>query len=142
MRTDHDERSTATEHAAGPSSSPGGSGWVRVCANADLAPNTPLRVVIGNNAIVIVRGTDGVVHALDDTCTHGQVSLSEGFVEGNELECWAHGATFDLETGAALTLPATKPLRVYPVAINDEDIVILSAGRFADGSDVDGNGVK
>lgn len=142
MRTDDGYRSTPTEHAANLSSSTDGSGWVRVCVGADLAPNTPLRAVIGNNAVVIVRGTDGVVYALDDTCTHGQVSLSEGFVEGNEIECWAHGATFDLATGAALSLPATKPLRVYPVAINDEDIVISSAGRFAERSDVDRDGVK
>ncbi len=115
---------------------------MRVYADADLAPDTPLQAVIENNAIVVVRGTDGVVHALDDTCTRGQVSLSEGFVEDDMIECWAYGATFDLATGAALSLPATKPLRVYPVAISDGGIVVSTAGRFADGSDAAGNDAK
>lgn len=109
--------------------------WVRACADADLAPNTPLQVVIGGVPIVVVRGSDGVVHALDDTCTHAQVSLSEGFVEGDEIECGAHGAAFDLRSGDALSLPATRALRVYPVAIEAGGIIVSTAGHLADVSD-------
>lgn len=116
--------------------------WVRVCADADLAPNTPLQVVIDRLPIVVVRGSDGVVHALDDTCTHAQVSLSEGVVEGDEIECEAHGATFDLTSGAARSLPATKALRVYPVAIEEGDVVGSTAGHLADGSDAGQDGPR
>ena len=53
------------------------------------------------------------VHAIGDTCTHGDISLSEGFVEDETLECWAHGSQFSLRTGKPLTLPAYEPVPVY-----------------------------
>jgi 3-phenylpropionate/trans-cinnamate dioxygenase ferredoxin subunit len=54
-------------------------------------------------------------YAVDDTCTHDECSLGEGELEDCIVECPCHGATFDVRTGEALTLPATRPLRVYPV---------------------------
>lgn len=139
MRADDDHYSAAAGQSADLSQGPGGSSWVRVCSSADFAPNSPLRIMIGDTPVVIIRGTDGVVHALDDTCTHARVSLSEGSVEGDTIECSAHGATFDLSTGAALSLPATKPLRIYRVAIDDGELVVSSEGHFADGPDVNRN---
>jgi 3-phenylpropionate/trans-cinnamate dioxygenase ferredoxin component len=74
--------------------------------------------------IALVRDSDGVVHAIGDTCTHGDISLSEGFVEDDTLECWAHGSKFSLTTGAALTLPAYEPVPIFTVTIVDGDIYI------------------
>ena len=67
------------------------------------------------------------VYALGDVCTHQNISLSEGEVDEDELtiECWKHGSAFSLETGEALTLPATQPEPVYDVRIDDGEIVVV-----------------
>ena len=73
----------------------------------------------GERAVLVVRLDDGY-HAVDDTCTHERCSLGEGWLEDGIVECPCHGATFDARTGTALTLPATKPLRVYPVRVGPD----------------------
>jgi 3-phenylpropionate/trans-cinnamate dioxygenase ferredoxin subunit len=97
---------------------------VRVCAASEIRVDQAARVVIGGTAIAIVRDSAGEVHAIGDTCTHGDVSLSEGFVEDDTLECWAHGSRFDLRSGKPLTLPAYEPVPVFDVTIVDGDIYI------------------
>ena len=64
------------------------------------------------------------MHAIGDTCTHGEISLSEGFVEDETLECWAHGSQFSLVTGKPLNLPAYEPVPVYPIELIDGDVYI------------------
>lgn len=96
----------------------------RVCAVADLAPNAAMKVVVDDKPIALVIDSAGTVHALGDTCTHGDISLSEGFVEDDTLECWAHGSKFELTTGKPLTLPAYQPVPVYPVTIVDGDVYV------------------
>ncbi|HWU45964.1 MAG TPA: non-heme iron oxygenase ferredoxin subunit [Humibacter sp.] len=96
----------------------------RVCAAAELAPNSPLRVVIDGMPIAVVKDSAGVIHAIGDTCTHGEISLSEGFVEGETLECWAHGSQFSLVTGKPLNLPAYEPVPVFVVEQIDGDIYL------------------
>jgi 3-phenylpropionate/trans-cinnamate dioxygenase ferredoxin component len=81
-------------------------------------------VVIDGAPIAVVIDSAGRVHALGDTCTHGDISLAEGFVEDDTLECWAHGSKFSLETGKPLTLPAYEPVPVYAVSIIDGDVFI------------------
>jgi 3-phenylpropionate/trans-cinnamate dioxygenase ferredoxin subunit len=95
-----------------------------VCPVADLAPNQAKRVVVQGAPIALVLDAEGVVHALGDTCTHGDISLAEGFVEDDTLECWAHGSKFELTTGKPLTLPAYEPVPVYAVELRDGDIYI------------------
>jgi 3-phenylpropionate/trans-cinnamate dioxygenase ferredoxin subunit len=96
----------------------------KVAALADLEPNAAKRVVLEGIAIAIVLDSTGTVHAIGDTCTHGDISLSEGFVEDDALECWAHGSKFELTTGKPLTLPAYEPVPVFTVTITDGDIYI------------------
>ena len=96
----------------------------RVCAQADLSPSTALKVVVDGKPIAVVMDSAGAVHALGDTCTHGDISLSEGFVEDDTLECWAHGSKFELTTGKPLTLPAYEPVPVYTVTIEDGDVFV------------------
>jgi len=98
----------------------------RVCAKADLSLSAALKVVVDGKPIAIVMDSAGDIHALGDTCTHGDISLSEGFVEDDTLECWAHGSKFELTTGKPLTLPAYEPVPVYPVTIVDGDVFIDS----------------
>jgi 3-phenylpropionate/trans-cinnamate dioxygenase ferredoxin component len=97
---------------------------VKVCSEDDVELGSAVRVVIDDVPIAVVRDSAGVVHAIGDTCTHGDISLSEGFVEDDTLECWAHGSRFSLTTGAALTLPAYEPVPIFTVTIVDGDIYI------------------
>ena len=97
---------------------------VRICAVEDIKPGKAIRVKVGENQIAIVRTKAGEVKALDDKCSHGEISLSEGFVDNETIECWAHGAKFSLTTGEALTLPAFEPVAVYEVIIDNGDIFL------------------
>jgi 3-phenylpropionate/trans-cinnamate dioxygenase ferredoxin subunit len=97
---------------------------VRICAVDDIKPGKAIRVKVGDLAVAIVRTKAGEVRAIDDKCSHGEISLSEGFVDNETIECWAHGAKFSLETGAALTLPAFEPVAVYEVLIDNGDIFL------------------
>ena len=73
--------------------------------------------------VCLVR-TEGEIFAINDVCSHGQVSLSEGEVDGCTLECWLHGSRFDLRTGAPVSLPAVDPVPVYAVKIDDGKILV------------------
>ncbi len=97
---------------------------VRICAVEDIKPGKAIRVKVGDLAIAIVRTKAGDVKAIDDKCSHGEISLSEGFVDNETIECWAHGAKFSLATGEALTLPAFEPVAVYEVLIDNGDIFL------------------
>ena len=101
----------------------------KVCSMSELSPSSAVRVVVDGVAISVVMDSAGAVHALGDTCTHGDISLSEGFVEDDTLECWAHGSKFELTTGKPLTLPAYEPVPVFVVSVVDGDV-------FVDPSDI------
>ena len=96
----------------------------RACALSELEQDTPLRVVLDDVPMAVVLDGEGEVHAIGDTCTHGDISLSEGFVEGDSLECWAHGSAFSLKTGHPLNLPAFEPVPVYTVTVSGDDVLI------------------
>ena len=100
---------------------------IKVCAETELEPGQTLKVLIDGKAITLVKDEHGTCHAIGDMCSHAEISLSEGFVEGAQIECWAHGAQFDLTTGDALTLPATDPVPVYELSIVDGDIYVGAA---------------
>ena len=96
---------------------------------ADLAPGTARRIVVGGVPVAVVR-IDDDVYAIGDTCSHAQVSLSEGEVwcDEREIECPKHGSTFSLETGEPLTLPATQPVPVYGVEVVDGTVIVTVEG--------------
>ncbi|MGP4003665.1 non-heme iron oxygenase ferredoxin subunit [Streptomyces sp. 8N706] len=93
--------------------------FVRVCALDELEEDTPKRVELDGTPVSLVR-TDGDVFAINDICSHANVSLSEGEVEDCTIECWLHGSRFDLRTGKPSGLPATRPVPVYPVKIEGD----------------------
>ncbi|QAY73965.1 non-heme iron oxygenase ferredoxin subunit [Agromyces protaetiae] len=97
---------------------------VRVCAVDDLGTNEAQRFVVEGKPIAVVKDAAGDIFAIGDTCTHGDISLAEGFVEDDTLECWAHGSKFSLHTGKPLTLPAYEPVPVYQVEIEGGDVFI------------------
>ena len=80
---------------------------------------------MGAHRIALVRIEDDF-YAIGDTCSHEDYSLSEGEVlaEECEIECWKHGSTFDLRTGEPQTLPATKPVPVYAVRVDGDDVMV------------------
>jgi len=96
----------------------------RVCGVDDLAVNEAQRFVVDGVPIAVVRDAAGEIFAIGDTCTHGDISLSEGFVEGDTVECWAHGSAFSLLTGKPQNLPAFEPVPVYVVEIDGDDVLI------------------
>lgn len=96
----------------------------RVCGDAELAPATAMKVVIDGTPIAVVKDSAGTVYALGDTCTHGDISLSEGFVEDDSLECWAHGSKFELTTGKPKNFPAFEPVPVYAVTVENGEIFV------------------
>lgn len=97
---------------------------LRALALSDLTQDQAVRVELDGVAIAVVLDAQGEVHAIGDTCTHGQISLSEGFVEDDTLECWAHGSAFSLRTGKPQNLPAYEPVPVYVVEIEDGIVYI------------------
>ena len=97
---------------------------VRVCAVGDIEVPGTLRVEIDDVPVAMVRDESGHVHAISDTCSHAEVSLSEGEVEDCSIECWLHGSQFDLRTGRPLALPALTPVPVYPVTIEGDDVYV------------------
>ena len=102
----------------------------RVCALSDLVQDEARRVEVDGVAIAVVLDSNGEVHAIGDVCTHGDISLSEGFVDGESLECWAHGSAFSLRTGKPLNLPAYEPVPVFAVTIDGDDVLIDPAVKI------------
>jgi 3-phenylpropionate/trans-cinnamate dioxygenase ferredoxin subunit len=96
-----------------------------LCPLTDLASCSVRRFDIDGRSIAVVR-IDDSVYAIGDTCSHADVSLSEGEVlcDSKEIECWKHGSAFSLETGEAITLPATQPVPVYEASVVDGQIVL------------------
>ena len=97
--------------------------FLRACSLNDLAEDVPRRVELNGVPVAVVR-TDEGVFAVNDICSHANVSLSEGEVEDCMIECWLHGSSFDLRTGKPSGLPATKPVAVYPVKIEWDDVLV------------------
>ena len=91
----------------------------------DFAPNSATKVIVDGRPVALVRLGDDF-YAIGDTCSHAEVSLSEGelFCEEKEIECWKHGSTFSLVTGEPQTLPATQPVPVYSVRVADGEVTV------------------
>ncbi|MFI0431535.1 MAG: non-heme iron oxygenase ferredoxin subunit [Candidatus Nanopelagicales bacterium] len=85
----------------------------------DLIEGQAVRVVVGPQPIALVL-TEGELYAVDDRCSHADVSLSEGEVEGCFIECWLHGSQFDLRTGQPTCLPANAPIATFAVTVSGE----------------------
>lgn len=96
-----------------------------VCSFDELKSGEARRVMVGAVPVAVVR-IDDDVYAIADTCSHADVSLSEGVVwcETKQIECIRHGSAFSLETGAPDTLPATKPVAVYDASVVNGQVVV------------------
>ena len=90
---------------------------------SQLEQGKPVRVEKDGKTICVARVGDEVF-AIDDTCSHSDASLSEGDVTDFKIECWLHGAEFDLRTGEALTPPAVAPLHTYGVHVDGDSVTV------------------
>lgn len=95
----------------------------RVAKVSDIAPGTTQRVV-ADSVEILLCNVDGKIYAIEDVCTHDGGPLDQGELEGDNVVCPRHGATFDVRTGDALTLPAVMPLMTFEVQIEGDDIFV------------------
>jgi 3-phenylpropionate/trans-cinnamate dioxygenase ferredoxin subunit len=97
----------------------------RACALADVPSGTAHQVVVDGHPIAVVRCGDDV-YAVGDICSHQRISLSEGEVlcDSRQIECWKHGSAFSLVDGTPHALPATKPVPVFPVTVEGDEIYV------------------
>ena len=98
--------------------------FVRVCRVDELPQVGAAAADVNGIIMAIVRTESGDIHAVDDTCSHANVSLSEGELDGCTLECWLHGSRFDLATGNPTGPPATIPINVYPVRVENDEVFV------------------
>jgi len=98
-------------------------GWQAVGTASDVAEDEPLGVAVGDKRIGIFR-IDGTLYAIDDVCPHAFALLSQGFVEGEKVECPLHEALFHVPTGKCLREPAEDDVATYEVKEEDGRILV------------------
>jgi 3-phenylpropionate/trans-cinnamate dioxygenase ferredoxin subunit len=104
---------------------------VRVCLLEDLVPGVGLRVETVTPAVAVFLTEDGEVFAIDDTCTHQDASLADGWLEGCEVECPLHASRFDLRTGQVDAPPAKIGVRTHFVNIEGDDVYLTLSSAAA-----------
>lgn len=100
---------------------------IAVCPLADLPRGAALRVDT-DPPIAVFHTEDGQVFAIDDTCTHQDASLADGWLEACEVECPLHASRFDLRTGAVDAPPAKLGVRTHEVVISDGIVHVVLSG--------------
>ena len=95
-------------------------------ARTEQVPDGEGRHFEASGHLIALFNVEGQFYALDDICSHAHAYLSEGDVdeEDRTVECPRHGSTFELETGNPVTLPATQPVRTYPVKVEGDEVLI------------------
>jgi nitrite reductase/ring-hydroxylating ferredoxin subunit len=96
---------------------------IELCSTADIAPGTAIRVDAGGLELAVYN-LDGEFYCTDDQCTHGPGFLSEGFVDGDVIECNFHNGQFNIKTGEVVAPPCMIPVKTYPVTVADGKVFI------------------
>jgi 3-phenylpropionate/trans-cinnamate dioxygenase ferredoxin subunit len=97
--------------------------WMEVACRDELRPGTMKRVDIAGNRYLIANA-NGQIYAVDDLCSHEEVPLYLGCIEGDSIKCSLHGSRFSLKSGEPLDEPATEPIKTYPIKISSERIYV------------------
>jgi nitrite reductase/ring-hydroxylating ferredoxin subunit len=98
----------------------------RVCLISEIVEGMARSVEIGDRRFALYN-IGGTFYATDDRCTHARASLSEGFIEGDTIECPLHGGRFHIPTGQPLSPPVRVAVCVYPVQVMDGEIYVQVA---------------
>jgi nitrite reductase/ring-hydroxylating ferredoxin subunit len=96
---------------------------IDLCAAADVAPGTALRVETAGLAVAVYN-LDGEFYVTDDQCTHGPGFMSEGFIDGDVVECNFHNGQFNIKTGEVVSPPCMVPLKTYRTTVDDGRVFI------------------
>lgn len=96
---------------------------VMVCEAKDI-PSGTIRSFDVDGEKIMIANVNGIFYATGRICTHATADLSRGFLMGAKVTCPLHLSQFDLKTGKALTPPATKPIKTYPVKIEESSLII------------------
>jgi len=97
--------------------------FISVAKTAEIPPGERLVIELGRRWVVIFN-VDGEFYAVEDECTHEEVPLSEGALDGHIIECHKHGACFDIRTGAVTAPPAVVPVRTFPLRVEGDQLLI------------------
>ncbi|WP_439607733.1 non-heme iron oxygenase ferredoxin subunit [Hydrogenophaga sp.] len=103
------------------------TGWIDASDEADVPDDDVIGVQVAGHDIALYK-VDGSVFATDNTCTHGQARLCDGFLEGHEIECPLHQGRFDIRDGSATCAPVTDAIRCYPVRIEGGRVFLQLQG--------------
>ena len=96
---------------------------IELCDADQVAEGTALKVETGDLTLAVFN-VEGAFYVMNDQCTHGPGSLSEGYVEGDVIECNFHNGQFNIRTGEVVSPPCMIPQKVYPVTVENGKIVI------------------
>lgn len=105
--------------------------WVRAGARAELFADGPCHGATLHGRKIGIFDVDGNVYALDDVCTHGNALLSDGEIDGHEIECPLHAGAFDVRDGRALCSPVTRGARCYAVKVEAGNVFVAMVGDDA-----------
>ena len=96
---------------------------IDLCSTAEVAPGTALRVESGGLALAVYN-VDGEFFVTDDACTHGPGLLSEGFIEGDVVECNFHNGQFNIKPGEVVSPPCMVPIKTYKAIVENSRVLI------------------
>jgi nitrite reductase/ring-hydroxylating ferredoxin subunit len=96
---------------------------VDLCSTAEVSPGSALKVEAAGLAVAVFN-VDGTFYVTDDACTHGPGSLSEGFLEGEVIECNFHNGQFNVRTGEVVSPPCMVPIKTYKTLVENGRVVI------------------
>lgn len=96
---------------------------IGLCRTDDVPVGGALKIETDGLALAVYN-VDGTFYVTDDACTHGPGSLSEGFLDGEVIECNFHQGCFNVRTGEVVTPPCMIPIRTYPASVENDTIYI------------------
>ena len=96
---------------------------IELCSTGDIAEGAALKVETNGLALAVFN-VDGEFYVTDDLCTHGPGSLSEGYIEGDVVECNFHNGQFNIRTGEVVSPPCMIPIKTYPTRVENGKVVI------------------
>jgi len=97
--------------------------WTKAAAVAELKERGVMDAEVDGNEIALYW-VDDAPYATENTCSHAFARLSEGFLESDCIECPIHQALFNVKTGAAVSLPASQPVKTFPCRVEGEDVLV------------------
>lgn len=97
--------------------------WHKVAILADIPDDAALETGVGEQPLALYK-VEGAVYCTSNMCTHAEAFLSDGYLEGYEIECPLHGARFDIRDGRVLCQPASRDIACYPVKVEGNDVLV------------------